>query len=210
MRNCAFIQLIKGQLMNNTILLNSIAILVAIYAVLGFSDAILLHLWKYQLYKNKDTRKEHLLHSIRTIIFPIVVFGLLVFQLEGFYLYGFLLILIFDLGFQIWDMWIEKEARSRFGGLSSLEYTIHGLLIFIHSAFLVLYIVNIIQMDQFSKPEGNIILNENSFATLIAWNLLPGACLVMLLHFVLLHPYFSKNHAWENKFLFRIKIPGLN
>ncbi|NCS92462.1 MAG: hypothetical protein GW761_01525 [Leptospira sp.] len=196
--------------MNNSILLKSIAILVAIYAVLGFSDAILLHLWKYQLYKNKDTRKEHLLHSIRAVIFPIVVLGLLVFQLEGFYLYGFLLILIFDLGFQIWDMWIEKEARTRFGGLSSLEYTIHGLLIFIHSAFLVLYVIKSFHKDHFFRSDGNIFLNENSFATMIAWNLLPGACLIILLHFVLLHPYFSKDHDWEKKFLFKIHIPGLN
>ncbi|MCC5816488.1 MAG: hypothetical protein JJT78_17185 [Leptospira sp.] len=195
--------------MENSSLLNLMAILIGIYAIFGFSDAILLHLWKFQLYKFSETRKEHLLHSIRAILFPILILGMLVFQIKGIYLFAFLGFIFTDLVFQIWDMWIERKARKIFGGLSSLEYTVHGILIFFHSAFLAVFIIYNFQMNHFSGEIESIFLLEDSWATFIGWNLLPGASMIALLHIILIHPYFTTDHEWERFFRFRMNIPGL-
>lgn len=182
----------------------------AIYAVFGFLDAILLHLWKFQLYKFNETKKEHLLHSIRALLFPFIILGLLVFELQGIYLYAFLGIMGLDLVFQILDMWIERNARNRFGGLSSLEYTVHGVLIFFHSAFLAFYVLYNLQTDRFLSATTSIALLEDSLITFIGLNLLPGAIMIALLHFILMLPYFSKDHEWEKFNRFKVQVPGLN
>jgi hypothetical protein len=194
----------------NTSLLDSIAFLVAAFAIFGFSDAILLHIWKFQLYKWKDTAKEHKIHAIRSVLFPFLILGILIFQFKGILLVGFLSIVFIDLLVQIWDMWIEREARTRFQGLSSLEYTIHGILIGIHSSFLALYLVYNFQMDHFHESSQSFHFLNHSFSSMIAWNLLPGAVLIGILHCILIHPYFQKDHKWENYFKFSISFPGLN
>ncbi|TGN09363.1 hypothetical protein [Leptospira ilyithenensis] len=191
-------------------LLNMIAILIVIYAMFGFFDAIILHLWKFQLYKFRETRKEHILHTVRSILFPIIILGMLVFQLQGIFLYLFLAIVVFDLLFQAWDMWIEREARQRFEGLSSLEYTIHGILISLHSVFLTLFVLYHLENNHFQSFKGGIAFLDYSLSFFIAWNLLPGAFIIGTLHIILLHPYFTKDHGWEKYFRFRLTLPGLN
>jgi len=167
---------------------NMSLVFLILFSGLAFFDGIVFHLWKYKLYKYSETIYEHKLHAIRATIFPFVLIGLFLFDIKG-WLYGVILILaLIDLIVQIMDMWEEKEARIRFGGLSSAEYILHVTLTSLHSSMLLLYLI--------AKPTGSlyfydtqIVLSQN-FTYLVAMNLLPGTIFVSILHWILCHPYF--------------------
>ncbi len=163
-------------------------IFLILFSALASFDGIVLHLWKYKLYKYSETFYEHQLHSIRASIFPFVLIGLFLFEIKGWLYAVLLLAALIDLIVQVIDMWEEKEARIRFGGLSSAEYILHVTLTSLHSSMLLLYLI--------AKPTGSvyfcgteIVLSQN-FRYLVAINLLPGAIFVSILHLVLCLPNF--------------------
>ncbi|TGL21072.1 hypothetical protein EHQ46_08980 [Leptospira yanagawae] len=157
---------------------------------LAFFDGIILHLWKYKLYKYNDTIYEHKLHTFRAILFPFVLVGFFLYELSGILYILTLFIVSVDIVIQIFDMMEEKDARSRFGGLSSFEYILHVTLTSLHSSMLLLYIL--------SKPKNSISFEimeinvTNGIHHFVAINLLPGAIFIAILHIVLCHPYFRE------------------
>lgn len=169
-------------------LVNLSLVFLILFSGLAFIDGIYLHLWKYKLYKYKETIFEHKLHTIRAVFFPFQLVGLFMFGIEG-WLFGLVLFLaMVDLFVQILDMWEEKGARARFGGLSSAEYILHVTLTSLHSSMLLVYLI--------SKPNASNFLGKTQIVysqnwhSIVASNLLPGAILVALLHLILCHPYF--------------------
>ncbi|TGL72123.1 hypothetical protein [Leptospira jelokensis] len=165
-------------------------VFLVMFAGLAFFDGIILHLWKFKLYKYNDTIYEHKLHTYRAILFPIVLVGLFLLDLSGILYLLILCVVSIDLLIQVFDMWEEKDARSRFGGLSSVEYILHVTLTSLHSSMLLLYIL--------SKPLNSMsfqimeISMTNGIQHFVATNILPGAILVAILHIVLCHPYFRE------------------
>ncbi|GBF48508.1 hypothetical protein LPTSP4_00070 [Leptospira ryugenii] len=169
-------------------IVNLSLVFLILFSCLAFVDGIYLHLWKYKLYKYRETIFEHLLHTLRAFLFPFQLVGLFLFDIQG-WLFGIvLLVAIADLGIQIIDMWVEKGARVRFGGLSSAEYILHVTLTSLHTSMLLLYLI--------SKPNASNFLGKTQIVfaeqwnSIVASNLLPGAILVALLHLILCHPYF--------------------
>ncbi|TGM80216.1 hypothetical protein [Leptospira bouyouniensis] len=167
------------------------------FSGLAFFDGFVLHLWKYKLYYYDDTFYEHKLHTVRAVLFPIVLIGLFLFEIKGWLYVLVLTITVIDLIVQVFDMWEEKRARNRFGGLSSIEYILHVTLTSLHTSMLILYLI--------AKPSGSftyngleIILAKN-FQFLVVINLLPGAILVALLHLVLCHSYFRRGMTLSRK-----------
>lgn len=166
------------------------SIIFASYAVLAFFDGVFLHLWKYRLYSFEDTVYEHFLHSARAVLFPFLVVGLYGYDVRGFLFIGVILVALTDLVFQGIDMWEEKMARIRFGGLSSVEYLLHTVLTSMHVSALLLYVL--------AKPVDSWswhwfpVLESSFLPNFIAMNLLPGATIVAIIHLLLLLPFFRR------------------
>lgn len=169
---------------------NIVLVLLVSFSLLAFFDGIVLHLWKYQLYRYSDTFYEHILHSLRATLFPILLLGLFFYDLRGPLFLGVIFLTFVDLVIQGFDMWEENKARKRFGGLSSLEYILHVVLTSFHTSMILLYII--------SKPEQAWNFADSTFFAaspneyLVALNLLPGAVIVALLHWILALPSFRK------------------
>lgn len=165
-------------------------VFLVLFSGLAFFDGIVLHLWKYKLYSLRETIYEHILHSIRASIFVFLIIGLFLFDLRGPIFLGVLFLAVLDLVVQGFDMWEEKKARAGLGGLSSVEYILHVVLTSLHTSMLLLYLL--------SKPTGafnlleNQILSSSENVRLVALNLLPGAVIVAILHWILSHPHFRQ------------------
>ena len=171
-------------------LLDLSLVFLVVFSGLAFWDGIVLHLWKYKLYRYEDTIYEHQLHTVRAILFPLILVGLFLFEIKGWLYVAILVITFIDLVIQIMDMWEEKGARIRFGGLSSNEYILHVVLTSLHSSMLLLYLLS--KSDgSFSLQTAEIVFS-NSLAYLVAINLLPGAILIATLHLALCHPFFRR------------------
>ncbi len=165
------------------------------FSGLAFFDGIVLHLWKYKLYAHMDTLYEHRLHTIRATLFPMILIGLFLFDLRGPMFVGVIVLALIDLVVQGFDMWEEKKARSRFGGLSSLEYILHVVLTSLHTSMLLLYVLSK-PIEAFNSMETQV-LAVTSYQYFITMNLLPGAVIVALLHWILMHSYFRKPSGEE-------------
>lgn len=48
-------------------------ILLAAFAVLAIIDGFYLHIFKYQLHNHPKSKFEHLTHTVRAVLFPLIV-----------------------------------------------------------------------------------------------------------------------------------------
>ena len=49
------------------------AIFLVLFMLLATYDGLYLHLWKYELFKREESSFEHKTHTIRAILFPLIV-----------------------------------------------------------------------------------------------------------------------------------------
>lgn len=176
-------------------------VFLVLFAAFAFFDGIVLHLWKYKLYRFNDTIYEHKLHTVRAIIFPIILIGFFLYELTGLFYLIVVLLGSLDWIIQILDMWEEKKARTRFGGLGSLEYILHVTLTSLHTSMFLLYLIAK-QNGSLSFQITEIQIAHKNFH-FVAMNLLPGAIFVALLHIGLCHPYFRET---ENLRAMEVKL----
>ncbi|MDB4293210.1 hypothetical protein N9954_07340 [Maribacter sp.] len=173
------------------------------FMVLATYDGFFLHLWKYQLFNRKESAFEHKTHTIRAVLFPLIVW--LLFLNETSWL-GFLigvLLVILDLIVLGVDAYSEKESRSFMGGLPKWEYIIHLFSNAFHFSAIILVLglkltvtASTLQfVSNFSaSPAYNLF-------TFVSSNIIPGALILAVLHFILM---LKKPQAFWN--LYRAKI----
>jgi hypothetical protein len=101
------------------------SILLLAFAALAVIDGFYLHIFKYQLFNHPESKFEHATHTIRAILFPLIVYFLFVKQdsISSFYI-GISLIII-DIIVLAIDAFSEKESRAFMGGLPQWEYILH-------------------------------------------------------------------------------------
>lgn len=163
----------------------TLIILMVLFVLLGMYDGIYLHIFKYRLYENPDSKFEHLTHTVRAVLFPFILFFLYMQETaSGFYIgISFVALDLVTLGV---DAYEEKDSRSFMGGLPRWEYIIHLFVNGFHFAAIAVFLVLKIDMS-----EGGIVLRNNfqlinsysAFQWLIE-NLIPGAILTSLLHII--------------------------
>lgn len=161
------------------------------FSFLAFFDGIVLHLWKYKLYRYSDTYYEHILHSLRATLFPFLLIGLFLYDLRGLWFLCVIFLAFVDFMIQGFDMWEENKARKRFGGLSSLEYILHVVLTSLHTSMILLYILS--KPGQAWNSSSSEVLSSSPIEYLVVLNLLPGAVIVVVLHWILALPSFRKS-----------------
>lgn len=153
---------------------------------LAVIDGFYLHIFQYQLFYHQESRFEHLTHTIRAILFPLIVYFLFVTQncQTGFYLgVSFVVIDILVLGI---DAFVEKDSRTFMGGLPRWEYILHLFVNGFHFASIAVFFA-----VKLTFTEHGIAILEDLSKTdnfelfrMVAVNLLPGAILLAIIHII--------------------------
>jgi len=169
-------------------------ILLTLFALLGLYDGFYLHIFKYKLYQHPESRTEHVMHTIRGVLFPAILYFLYLKNdcMTSFYI-GMTLVLLDILALGI-DAFVEKDSRVFMGGLPRWEYIVHLFVNGFHFAAIAVFLV--IKL----KFEGNGIELRTDFNTVanyptVLWlvkNLIPGGILMSLIHLMVLFPRTEK------------------
>lgn len=167
------------------------------FAVLATIDGFYLHLFKYQLYAQPESRVEHITHTIRAFLFPAIVYTLFInFENEVFFWIGISLLIV-DLIVLGIDAYSEKDSRSFMGGLPRWEYILHLFSNGFHfAAIAVLFAIRIQSTPQGIEIMDISILENFGIFELVVNNLLPGSIILAVLHVLLMFNSFSKK--WNN------------
>lgn len=159
-------------------------ILLLSFALLAIIDGFYLHIFKYQLFNHKESKFEHLTHTIRTILFPLIVYFLFITQncLTSFYLGIFLVVIdIIVLGI---DAFVEKDSRTFMGGLPRWEYILHLFVNGFHFASIAVFLAIKLTFKENGIEVVANLSNLKNFGLFhfVAVNILPGAIILALLH----------------------------
>lgn len=100
-------------------------ILLVLWSLVGSFDVSYYHNRKYSLYLHRESIKEHLYHTIRSICYPVIIFSLFYKNFVGIVFWIGVLAVMIDTIFFILDAFEEKNSRNKWGGLSHGEYITH-------------------------------------------------------------------------------------
>lgn len=159
-----------------------------LFMVLATYDGLYLHLFKYALFNRKESRFEHQTHTIRAVLFPLIIWSLFLNETNfTLFLVGLLLVLLDMLVLGV-DAHSEKDSRSFMGGLPRWEYIIH----LFSNAFHFSTIAIILAM-RLKVWEGSLVFvnspvasNTRDLFQFVATNVMPGAIALAFLHVILM------------------------
>jgi hypothetical protein len=167
-----------------------LSILLVLFALLALYDGFYLHIFKYQLQNQVQSKNEHLTHTIRAVLFPAIVYFLFLKQDCTISFYLGLAFVCIDLAVLSIDAYIEKDSRAFMGGLPRWEYILHLFVNGFHFAAVAIFMSLKLQL---TKEGITIISNFYGYQNfyifkLIALNILPGAILIGLVHILVIIP----------------------
>lgn len=174
--------------------------LLLLVALLALFDGLYLHLIRYQLQNQPDSRLEHLTHTLRAIFFPLILYFLF---LNHNHNIGFIignLIVILDIIVLGIDAFSEKDSRAFMGGLPRWEYILHLLVNGFHFALIAVFLaikINISEDEFILVTNFTHVINFQYFEKLI-YLVLPGSILFAIIHILLAIPKI--NTYWNTKF----------
>jgi hypothetical protein len=171
--------------------------LLILFVVLALYDGFYLHILKYQLFNQAESKTEHITHTIRAVFFPAILYFLFLKQdSNASFLIGITMVLI-DIVVLAADAFLEKDSREFMGGLPRWEYIVHLFVNGFHFASIAVYL-----SIRLTFENGEIMISPTThsatselFNTLIV-NLLPGAVLMAILHTLLCIP--KTTNVWNN------------
>lgn len=160
------------------------SILIVLFALLALYDGFYLHILKYKLHNNRESRNEHLTHTIRAILFPCILYLLFLKQDSNVSFYVGMFIVVVDIIILGIDAFLEKDSRQFMGGLPRWEYILHLFVNGFHFSSIAVFLSLKLKLTEngitivpnFQHYQSYTIFN------LIVSNLLPGAILIALVH----------------------------
>ena len=160
-----------------------------LFMVLATYDGFYLHIWKYELFKRKDSVFEHKVHTIRAILFPLILW-LLFINTDKISFWISIVFIGIDFIVLGVDAYSEKDSRKSIGGLPKWEYVLHLFANSFHFAAIFLLLATKIEIT-----ETGIVINElvtdssaQQLMELISINMIPGAIVLGFVHLILLFP----------------------
>lgn len=148
------------------------------FAGLSLVDGVWIHLIRLRLYAHPASRAEHLLHTARALLFPVILLAVFAAPDTATLWLGLAAVAV-DQAVELGDTAIERRSRAALGGLSSGEYSLHVTLTTLRSAALAFAIASV----AVDAPGATTALRVE-----LAHLLSPGAVLVGLLHVLLALP----------------------
>ncbi len=161
-----------------------------LFMVLATYDGFYLHLWKYELFNKRESIYEHKTHTIRAILFPLIVWFLFIDTNIPSSFYIGLGLVIIDLITLAIDAYAEEDSRKFMNGLPKWEYIIHLFSNSFHFAAIALIIATRITVDNNALGFATYISNSfgKEMVQFIAVNIIPGSIVLALIHVVLMFP----------------------
>lgn len=167
----------------------TVIILLVLFVIFALFDGLYLHLIRYKLHEQKESRSEHISHTIRAILFPLILYVLFLGNSDEAFYIG-LIIVTTDILVLGADAYMEKDSRAFMGGLPRWEYILHLMVNGFHFASIAVFIVIKVKLDE----TGFILIHDfqripqyHLFNAIIK-QLIPGGILMALIHFALLFP----------------------
>jgi hypothetical protein len=159
-------------------------ILLLAFALLAIIDGFYLHIFKYQLFNHKESKFEHLTHTARAILFPLIVYFLFITQNCFISFYLGILFVILDIIVLGIDAFVEKDSRNFMGGLPRWEYILHLFVNGFHFASIAVFFAIKLTFTENGIEIVQDLSNLKNFGLFhfVAVNLLPGAIILALLH----------------------------
>lgn len=159
-------------------------ILLILFALLAIIDGFYLHIFKYQLHNHTASKFEHITHTIRAILFPLIVYFLFIKQDCNTSFFIGISFVILDLFILAIDAFVEKDSRAFMGGLPRWEYILHLFVNGFHFASIAVFLV--LKLD-IAEDKIIIIPNLSSFSNFnifefVTINLIPGAIILAIIH----------------------------
>jgi len=159
-----------------------------LFMVLATYDGFYLHIWKYRLFDRAESKFEHKTHTVRAILFPLIVWLLCIEETSFWAFATGLALVIIDIVVLGIDAYHEKESRSFMGGLPTWEYIVHLFANAFHFSAIILVLA--IRLD---ISEGVLAFAElaplSTAGSLFQWvsvNVIPGAIILAFLHLILI------------------------
>lgn len=172
-------------------------LLLIFFVVLALYDGFYLHILKYQLFNQAESKTEHIIHTIRAILFPAILYFLFLKQdSNASFLIGITIVLI-DIIVLAADAFLEKDSREFMGGLPRWEYIVHLFVNGFHFSSIAVYLSIKLTFENGKIMISSITHSSTSelFNTLIV-NLLPGAVMMAILHILLCIP--KTTNVWNS------------
>ena len=156
------------------------------FMILATYDGAYLHLWKFELFNRKKSALEHKTHTIRALLFPLIVYYLFIETSIISFWIGLALVMIDIIVLGI-DAYSEKESRSFMNGLPRWEYIVHLFANSLHFAAIILIIATRITITAEGIHFSTEFMLHSSYETVqfIAVNILPGSIILGLIHLLL-------------------------
>lgn len=160
------------------------SILIVLFALLALYDGFYLHILKYKLHNNRESRKEHLTHTIRAILFPCILYFLFLKQDSDAIFYIGMFIVVVDIIVLGIDAFLEKDSRQFMGGLPRWEYILHLFVNGFHFSSIAVFLSLKLKLTESGITIVSSFQHYQSYGilNLIVNNLLPGAILIALVH----------------------------
>ena len=174
------------------------SILLILFSILALYDGFYLHIFKYKLHNQSESKTEHYTHTIRAVLFPAILYFLF---LKQDYIMSFIIgltIVALDIFVMAVDAFIEKDSREFMGGLPRWEYILHLFVNGFHFASIAVFLsikLNIKNDEIAILSNIDLYQNYQTFSIIVI-NLLPGAILIALLHLFLCIP--KTRYVWDN------------
>jgi len=102
----------------------SIVLLFAFLATAGV-DGFYFHIYKYRLYRRRDSQLEHGMHTVNALLLPLCAAPLVLADPHGAWLWAAVGINLGAFAIESIDVFSEKTSRRDLGGLTRTEYWMH-------------------------------------------------------------------------------------
>lgn len=159
-----------------------------LFMVLATYDGFYLHIFKYRLFDRKESLFEHKTHTARAILFPLIVWLLCINETSfSLFLTGIVLVVL-DIVVLGIDAYHEKESRSFMGGLPKWEYIVHLFANAFHFSAIILVLGLRLDISEGALlfVDTIVVSEAHTLFQFIAANVIPGAIVLALLHFILM------------------------
>lgn len=166
------------------------AICLILFIILATYDGAYLHLWKYELFNHKESIFEHKTHTLRSLLFPFIIWLVFINTNHICFMVGLTLVFL-DLIVLGVDAYAEKDSRSFMNGLPRWEYILHLFVNSLHFSAIILVVATRLKFEVDGITYSTKFITTNGFKTIqfIALNILPGAILLAILHFLLMFEF---------------------
>ncbi len=166
-----------------------------VFGILAIVDGVYYHDIKYKLYQDKESILEHIYHTIRAVMFPIMMYCLFAHDFGGELMIVGIGAVSIDFIMLIFDVKEEGRSRNRYGGLSNGEYMNHVFANTFHFVAIALILA--------AKPVEAWTFTHSfeltrSYPEITLWlgrAFVTGGVIAALLHFWQWSQYFSRKVA---------------